>query len=79
MRTWTTHDGAEIAASGTPMVRRPNPVYMKLASEAGEVDTDRGTVSVKAGDFVAYDPMSEQVWPVAADYVETHYDEWPGE
>jgi hypothetical protein len=52
---------------------------MKLASEAGEVDTDRGTVSVKAGDFVAYDPMSEQVWPVAADYVETHYDEWPGE
>jgi len=31
------------------------------------------------GDFIAHDPVSGHVWPVAADYVELHYEDMPPE
>lgn len=71
--------GQVIQEGGTRMRKRPNPVYMlKLSSEA-TVETNEGTLRAHAGDFVAYDPISGHVWPVAASYVAQHYDEAPQE
>ena len=78
MKTFTTADGPALRASGLPMLKKPNPVWMNKQKEPFLVETNEGPVTGKAGDFVAHDPMSGHVWPVAADYVEQHYEYLPG-
>ena len=57
-----------------PMVKRPNPVYMRRVDMPFEVETDAGVLSALPGDFIAHDPISGHFWPVAAGYVAQHYD-----
>ena len=66
--------GPELVRTGTPMKKKPNPVYMIRQEEPFEVETNEGVLAGKAGDFVAHDPISGHVWPVAASYVQQHYD-----
>lgn len=75
MKTFSQADGPAIRTAGKKMQKRPNPVYMVPLTEDVMVDTHDGTLRGKAGDFVAHDPISGHVWPVAASYVAQHYDE----
>lgn len=72
--TITAADGQHIRNLGVPMRKKPNPVYMHKMHVPFDVETNEGTMSGKAGDFVAYDPLSGHVWSVSADYVAQHYD-----
>lgn len=74
MRQFTKEDGVFIRTSGSKALKRPNPVYLVKQDEAFSVETNEGVLSGKAGDYVAHDPISGHVWPVAASYVEQHYD-----
>lgn len=74
MKVYTKQDGLEIKRTGTAMLKRPNPVYMIKLAEESDVETNEGTLVAHAGDFVAHDPISGHVWPVAASYVEQHYE-----
>lgn len=72
-KTFTATDGPTLVREGVAMKKKPNPVYMARQDEAFDVQTNEGMLSGKAGDFVAHDPISGHVWPVAASYVEQHY------
>jgi len=74
MKQYSAADGEEIRTTGAKMIKRPNPVFMIQQDEAFEVQTNEGVLTGKAGDFVAHDPISGHVWPVAASYVQQHYD-----
>lgn len=65
---------ADAVAEWTPMLKKPNPVYMRQVDEPFTVHTNEGPLTAKPGDFVAHDPISGHFWPVAASYVEQHYD-----
>jgi hypothetical protein len=73
MRLFTAQDGNTIMTTGAAALKKPNPVYLLKQEEAFKVETNEGTLNGKAGDFVAHDPISGHVWPVAASYVEQHY------
>lgn len=75
----TAEDGPAIEATGQRSIKRANPVYLVPLEEAVVVETNEGPLTAQAGDFVAYDPISGHVWPVAASYVAQHYDlgVWP--
>lgn len=73
MKTFTKDDAEELKKSGTPMLKKPNPVYMTPQTEDFEVETNEGTLKGKGGDYVAYDPISGHVWPVSKEYVAMHY------
>jgi len=72
-KTFTQADGPNLVRDGERMLKLPNPVYLTRQNEPFDVETTEGTLSGKAGDFVAHDPISGHVWPVAASYVEQHY------
>ncbi len=79
MNHFSAEDGAKLRKAGVPMLKKPNPVWLLQQSEAFSVKTTEGTLTGKPGDFVAYDPISGHVWPVAASYVAQHYEPVPGE
>lgn len=71
---FTTADGPGLVKLGDKMAKKRNPVYLIKQSEPFEVQTNEGVLGAKAGDFLAHDPISGHVWPVAASYVEQHYE-----
>lgn len=73
-RVITTADGPRIQREGQRAIKRPNPVYLLALDEAVSVQTNEGLLHGDPGGFVAYDPISGHVWPVAASYVAQHYD-----
>ena len=67
--------------SSGPSVRAHGVEYRKVAStwlwqvsEPFSVDTSSGVQEGKAGDFLAYDEKSGDVWPVSAEYVAMNYE-----
>lgn len=75
MRFENTDDvKADLVTNGVPMVKKPNPVYMRQIPEDFNVETNEGWLYAHAGDYLAHDPISGHIWPVAADYVAVHYD-----
>lgn len=76
MLHFTSADGPMLRTHGTPHLKKPNPVFLVRVTEPFSVTTNEGDIlSSQAGDYVAHDPISGHVWPVAASYVEQHYDE----
>lgn len=73
-KQFSTADGPRLQQSGRRAIKRPNPVFMERQEEAFSVQTNEGVLQGAAGDYVAHDPISGHVWPVAASYVEQHYD-----
>lgn len=71
MLHFTPDDGPNLI--GQQMIKQPSPVTMLQISEPFTVATNEGTLSGKPGDYVAYDPKSGHVWPVASSYVAMHY------
>lgn len=71
---YTTSDGPRLVSEGTKMAKKRNPVYLQRQAETFQVQTNEGVLSGKPGDFLAHDPISGHVWPVAASYVEQHYE-----
>lgn len=72
---FTSADGAMLRTEGRAMRKKPNPVFMLGPMRAAfVVDTNEGQLAGQPGDFVAHDPISGHVWPVAASYVAQHYD-----
>lgn len=69
-----SRDGPEIMRRGMKMVRRPDPVYVLQLEEFTTIEAFKGAVSGHEGDYVAYDPMSREVWPIGAEYLEMHYE-----
>jgi len=70
---FTAEDGPRLLAEGTPAIKKPNPVYLERQGEDFTVETNEGPLHGHAGDYLAYDPISGHVWPVAASYVAQHY------
>jgi hypothetical protein len=66
-------DSAEIVEHGVVRVKAPNPVFLVELDHECVVATNEGPLRAHAGDFLAHDPISGHVWPVAADYVAQHY------
>ena len=60
MLTFTEADGPALAKRGLKMAKRRNPVYLERQTQPFEV----------------HDPISGHVWPVAADDVDVHYEEF---
>lgn len=56
------------------MAKKRNPVYLEKQETEFQVETNEGVLAGKPGDFLAHDPISGHVWPVAASYVEQHYE-----
>lgn len=79
MPHFTANDGPIIAQLGDKMKKKLSPVYMVQQDLPGTVETNEGTLSFNAGDFIAHDEKSGHVWPVSAEYVEQHYDVWTDE
>jgi len=77
MKRITQEHGPTIAAEGERMMKRPNPVYMIPVTEDTEVETNEGVLTAHPGGYIAHDPISGHVWPVAASYVAQHYDPAP--
>jgi hypothetical protein len=74
VENFTAADGPKIKATGVPMKKKPNPVYLLKQAEPFTVDSPEGRMSGNAGDFVAHDPLSGHVWSVLASYVAQHYE-----
>jgi hypothetical protein len=74
MKHFDTSDVVSIEQFGVKMLKRPNPVFMQKQDEPFQIQTNEGLTTAKAGDWVAYDPISGHVWPVADSYVQQHYD-----
>ena len=74
MRRFTKDDSELVRGMGQAAIKRPNRVFLAQIAEEFEVETNEGVVHGRAGDYVAYDPISGHVWPVAASYVQQHYD-----
>ncbi len=74
---WSAADGADIQRNGARAIKKPNPVWLWQQTSDFTVETNEGTVAGKAGDFLAYDPISRHVCPVASSYVAQHYDLTP--
>jgi len=71
---FTKDDGPAIVRDGQKMAKKRNPVYLIQQMEVFIVETNEGKLSGKPGDYLAHDPISGHVWPVAATYVEQHYE-----
>jgi hypothetical protein len=78
MDTTQTHftrvNGPDLVAFGDKMARKRNPVYVAKCLKAFTVETPEGILSGQAGDYLACDPISGHVWPVAASYAAQHYE-----
>ncbi len=73
---FTSADGARIITHGNKMAKKRNPVYLWHQPEAFQVQTNEGVLTGKPGDYLAHDPISGHVWPVSADYVAQHYEQF---
>lgn len=73
MKHYTAADGPRLRGT-TAMAKRRNPVYMERQDEDFTVETNEGRLGAHAGDYLAHDPISGHVWPVAASYVDQHYE-----
>lgn len=73
------NDGPLIQRDGLKMVKKRNPVYLREQSSDFDVETNEEVLTGKAGDYLAYDPISGHVWPVTASYIAQHYELWPDE
>lgn len=69
----------DLLQNGLKMVKKPNPVYMRELQADSTVETNEGWLTAKAGHYLAHDPISGHIWPVAPDYVEQHYVPFPEE
>jgi len=76
VKTFTKEDGAKIRATGIKMKKKPNPVYLIKQNEPFEVVTNEGLLRGHDGGYVAHDPISGHVWPISADYVSQHYEDF---
>lgn len=76
MKLFTHLDGPTLVENGMKMAKKRNPVYLEQQPGAFLVQTTEGVLTAKAGDFLAHDPISGRVWPVAADYVAIHYEDF---
>jgi len=76
MKHFTAQDGTRLCQLGKKMAKKRNPVYLEQQSQEFTVATNEGTVKGKSGDFLAHDPISGHVWPVAASYVAQHYEDF---
>jgi len=72
----TQADGPALVERGLKMAKKRNPVYLEKQAGPFEVQTTEGVLTGKPGDFLAYDPISGHVWPVAASYVAIHYEDF---
>lgn len=75
----TAEKRAELVEQGFKMVKKPNPVYMLELDYDAMVETNEGWLRAPSGHWLAHDPISGHIWPVAPDYVEQHYDPAPEE
>lgn len=73
---FTTDHGPDIVESGRKMAKKRNPVYLLRQDSEFTVQTNEGVLTGKPGDYLAHDPISGHVWPVASSYVEQHYEEF---
>lgn len=71
---YSSTDGDLIVMQGKQALKKPNVVHMLKSPEEFEVQTNEGLMKGNPGDYLAHDPISGHVWPVAASYVEQHYD-----
>lgn len=71
---YTESDGPSIIEVGRKAIKKPNPVYLLQSPEEFSVTTNEGVLNGKPGDYIAHDPISGNVWPVAESYVQQHYD-----
>lgn len=74
-RRFTPAYGPTIRELGAAAIKKPNPVWLLHIDESFTVETNEGVLRGKAGDFVAYDPLSGHVWPVSSAYVAQHYED----
>jgi hypothetical protein len=74
MRLFTAADIPGIIQVGRKMAKKRNPVHLVKQHEDFEVQTNEGKLTAHAGDYLAHDPISGHIWPVAASYVEQHYE-----
>jgi hypothetical protein len=71
---FTSADGMGIIRAGREALKKPNPVYILGPQERDfSVQTNEGRLDGHAGDYVAHDPISGHVWPLAASYFAQHY------
>jgi hypothetical protein len=75
-KVFTVQNGPELVKNGQKMAKKRNPVYLLKQTEAFQVETNEGVLNGKPGDFLAHDPISGHVWPVASSYVEQHYEQF---
>lgn len=76
---FSASDGPQVAEIGRKALKKPNPVYLVQLPEEFNVQTNEGPLKGKPGDYLAYDPISGHVWPVAESYVQQHYDFFDGD
>jgi hypothetical protein len=73
---FTKDDGTDLVNTGKKMAKKRNPVYLRKQDAEFTVETNEGVLTGKPGDYLAHDPISGHVWPVAASYVAQHYEEF---
>ncbi len=73
---FTKADGPRLIKTGQKMAKKRNPVYLEKQTTEFQVETNEGLLTGKPGDYLAHDPISGHVWPVAASYVEVHYEDF---
>lgn len=72
---FTQADADMLMSEGKKMAKKRNPVYLYgPLNYTSSVETNEVILNAKIGDYVAHDPISGHVWPIAADYVEMHYE-----
>lgn len=71
---YTKEHGPSIVATAQKMAKKRNPVYLEKQDAEFLVETNEGVLTGKPGDYLAHDPISGHVWPVAASYVAQHYE-----
>jgi hypothetical protein len=73
---FTKADGPELVKASNKMAKKRNPVYLQRQVSEFTVETNEGVMTGRPGDYLAHDPISGHVWPVASSYVEQHYEEF---
>ena len=59
-----------------PMQKRQHCVWMVPQTKAFSIETREGKYQAQAGDWVAYDSVTGDIWPVSNEYVKLHYEEF---
>jgi hypothetical protein len=78
-RYFSGADAEFIKDEGKPYHKKPSTVYLFQVTGNPDdhfvIETREGQLTSPCGSYVAYDPKSGDVWPIAADYVAMHYAE----